>query len=380
MFYAMCGPQKVDQHFGTHPNEAWWASQVVCAVVEDVPSGPSEDKEANEGERFYKFIDENGKERWIKSSRMLLSEPPDFGSDLSRTITAFTEVRIPYWTSQPHSWITYHAFTLLELDHGQMFAMCERKTDMLELVVGKVEIPMAFFKAFRAMGPGRNPGRCAQEPRQPVTSRISLRQLLGWIDGPVEERWVPYDLLKANCQHFAADLQSFLLDPAAPEHHSENPLLAAPLNWKEERASAMASVARNPKVLKYLPDRLRRDREVVLLAVSNDGNALKYVPEQLRADPEVAMAALRQNGYALPYVHASIRQRRDVVMAAVAQNGYILCYTVERHRQDRDIVLAAVRADAHALRYVSAGLRYDPEVMMAASFQNPLAVFRSAMC
>jgi len=374
MWGIMCGPPEEGEHGTPHANEAWWASQVICAKVEEVAEGG----EGTESERFYKFVGEHGNERWIKSSRLTLTGPPDLGTTLGGTITAFTEVRQPYWSVQPHNWITYHAFMILEIDHGALFILCERKTDMLELVVGEINIPIAFMKAFRAVGPGRNPSRCVDEPRQVVSTKITVRQLLGWIDGQVEERWQPYDLLKSNCQHFAADLQSFLLDPSAPRHRAENPIQLKTPESMQDRAFILSTVARAPRALKYIPESFRRDRQIVLAAVSNDGAALRYAPEALRADFEVAMAAVRQNGYSLPYVHPLIRQDRQIVLAAVQQNGYVLCYCAEEHRMDRQVVMAAVQQEGYALRYVAGKLRKDPEVLLATGRQNPVALARAS--
>jgi hypothetical protein len=373
MWGMMCGPPTVGEQETPHTNEAWWTSQVVCAKVEEV----SEGGEGNECERFYKFVGDKGIERWMKSTRLSLTGPPDLGVTLNGTITAFTEVRQPYWAVQPHSWITYHAFVVLEIDHGALFVLCERKTDMLELVVGEVGIPLAFMKAFRAVGPGRNPSRCVEEPRRMITTRITVRQLLGWLDGPVEERWKPYDLLKANCQHFVADLQSFLLEPSSPDHHADNPLQGQPREAFQDRTFVLRAVTANPRTLKYLPDIFRRDKQVVMTAVTQDGAALRYAPETLRCDHDVCMIAVRQNGYCLPYVHPLIRQDRRLVLAAVQQNGYVLCYCAEEHRLDREVVLTAVQQEGYALRYVAGKLKKDPEVLLAAGLRNPVALARA---
>lgn len=370
----VCGPLMDEDPGSFSPNSSWWASQVVAALAEDVPKGG----EASECERYYKFVGENNEERWIRLTRLQLSGPPPLGSYLNRVITAFTEVRQPYWMSQPSSWITYHAITILELDGGSSFMVCERKTDMLELVFGEVNIQFPLMKAFRAMGPGRNPSRCVEEPRQALSTRITVRQLLGWIDGPVEENWKPYHLIKANCQHFAAELQAFLRDPSTSYHRS-GAAVQVPVQMYSDREAVLANIARNPRALKYLPDKFRADKDVALTAVSVDGNTIRYVADVLQTDKQLVLAALRQNGYALPYISSSIRQDRDVVLEAVRQNGYVLCYCAEEHRSDRETVMAAVRQEAYAIRYVSGKLRYDPAVLLAASWQNPIAVARSTL-
>lgn len=366
-----CGISR-DEEGITSMNSAWWTSQVIAAWAESVPQGG----EANEFERFYRFVGDKGEERWIRLARLQLHGPPQLGNYLNRTITGFREVRQPYWVGQPHSWITYHAFTILELDMGQALMMCERKTDMLELVFGEAGIQFPFMKAFRAMGPGRNPGRCFEEPRVACSSRITVRQLLDWLDGPVEENWKPYNLVEANCQHFSAELQTFLLNPSASFHRSIAEV-QVPVQKFQDRQSILRSVTQNPRAIKYLPERFRGDKEIVLAAVRGDGNVIRYVADALKADKVVALTALQQNGYALMYVSPAIRQDRDVVMTAVRQNGYVLCYCAEEHRVDREIVLAAVRNEPYAIRYMAGKYKYDPTVMCAAWWGNPIAVLRS---
>lgn len=371
----MCSPQRPQEDWKSHPNEAWWASQVLFASVQEVP----EKQEEDETEQHYKFIGEGANVHWVKIKRVPLTRPPDLPKHMDKVITAFTEIRQPYWKLQPHSWITYHAFIILELNMGEMYVMLERKTDMLEIVIGDFDIPMGFMKAFRAIGPGRNPGQCLQEPRVELSRRVTLRMLFKWIDGPVEERWVPYDILKANCQHFAEDVQAFLLDPNAPEHRTLNPLNQFRSNVKDKKSFFLAVVEQIPRALKYLPLQYRRDEEIVQAALTVDGSAIRYASLDLRKDLDIVLTAVTQNGYALPYVHPSIRQDRKVVQAAVQQNGYVLCYCVERHRVDKEIALIAVHQDAYALRYVGRELRRDPEILFAAGLQNPVALARAML-
>mmetsp|Transcript_120305 Transcript_120305/g.236424 ORF Transcript_120305/g.236424 Transcript_120305/m.236424 type:complete len:375 (+) Transcript_120305:2-1126(+) len=367
----MCGPPR--SHGSTHSNEAWWEAQVILAQVEFVPEGGA----GSEMEKFYKFVDDQGVDGWIRSTRQFLSGPPDLGELMNKQITAFTEVRQPYWSKQPRMFITYHAFTVLEIASGELFILLERKTDMLEIVIGTPDIPFAFMRAFRAFGPGRNINRCVDESRQVLNSRVTVRQLFGWIDGPLEERWQPYDMLQANCQHFAEDLQTFLLDPGAPEHNSLHEQVSAAT--LQDRSAVLAALRERPRLLKHLPDKFRHDPALVMAAVSHDGTALRYAPKELRCETQVVLAALRNDGYVLPYVHPSIRQERELVKTAVKQNGNVLCYCAERHRRDRELVLLAVHQDGYALRFVAGKLRRDPEVLLAAGLQNPVALARATM-
>lgn len=312
----------------------------------------------------------------MRTSLQKLKEPPYslLGKDLQRTITAFTEVRQPYWHYQPESWITYHAFTILEVDGGAMFLLLEKKTDMLEMVVGDPQIPGGVMKAFRAVGGGRNIRLCSELPRQELKIRTTVYQLLEWIDGPVEEGWKHYDMLSANCQHFARDVQRFLLKPF--DSGMVLPFQVAPLSDKRNRELVLAAVRQDWHALKYATEEFRQDKAIVLAALERDGRALRYAHANLRLDRDVVLAAVRQNGCSLPYAEGHLRQDREVVLAAVQSRGHMLCYAAEEHRRDRKVVLAAVRQDGYAIRYVSNQLRWDPEVLLSATWQNPVAVGR----
>lgn len=347
-------------------------SQVCCAKAEVVQHV----SKAIPSERIYTFDHGLQGVLHVKTTVHKLRGPPLdlLGKDVQRPITAFTEIRQPYWKFQPESWITYHAFTILEVDNGAFFLLLERKTDMLEIVIGDADIPLSAMKAFRAFGGGRNLSLCVEQCRQELGIRTTVFQLLEWIDGPVEENWQHYDLFNSNCQHFAQELQQYLLHPF--DSTRILPFQVVPLQDKQNREFVLAAVRLNWHALKYTTEESRRDRIVVLTALEQDGRALRYAHVDLRLDREVVLAAVRQNGLALPYVEGHLRQDRDVVLAAVQQKGHMLCYAAEEHRRDRRVALAAVRQDGYAVRYLAGKLRWDPEILLAAAWQNPLAVAR----
>lgn len=369
---ALCGNPSPSASSAPHPNEAWWASQVCCARAEVV------EKEEQPSSSTRNFAFDRGAQGVlnVRVGLRQLRGPPHhlLGKDLQRTITAFVEVRQPYWRQQPESFPTFHALMILELDGGAMFLLLERKTDMLEMVIGDPGIPLGAMKAFRAVGGCRNIRLCVEQPRQELRIQTSVYQLLEWIDGPVEEGWAHYDILQANCQHFARELQQYLLQPF--DTSTTMPFQVAPLSDKRNRELVLAAVRQDWHALKYATEDFRQDRKVVLAAVERDGRALRYAHANLRLDKEVVMAAVRQNGSALPYVEGHLRQDREVVLAAVRSRGFMLCYASEEHRLDREVALAAVQSDGYAVRYVAGKLRSDAQILLAAAWQNPVAVGR----
>jgi len=288
-------------------------------------------------------------------------------------------VRQPFLRFQPSDWITYHSFLLLELDGGVLYILCERKTDLLEMVIGETGIPLECMKAIRASGAGRNPHECFEGPRVELPVAVSVREFLEWIDGPVEENWQPYDMLSTNCQHFVGLVKTFLLDPVIASERCGTDLQEASSTLQETREFVHSKVCSNWRNLKYASDRFRQDKELVLDAISQDGRVLRYAHDKLRANREVVLAAVSQDGSALPFAEGGLRQDRAVVLAAVRQKGRMLCYASALYRTDREIVLAAVRQDAYALRWISGCLQYDPEVTLAAYLQNPISAFRASL-
>jgi len=372
----VCGGTRQRASIPTHPNEAWWASQVCCSKAEVV----TKESERTGMEKFYKFDGVDGNELLVKNTVHPLKGPPYhlLGADARRSITAFTEVRQPFWRHQPDCWLTYHAFLVLEVDHGALHLICERKTDLLELVIGATDIPRGCMKAFRAFGPGRNLGRCSEQPKQKLGHLVSLYDLLDWIDGPTEESWQPYNMFRSNCQHFTRDLQKFLEDPSL---HSPRitPLQAAPVEQQQDRRYVLTEVAKSWRALKHAREEFRMDKGIVLAALAQDGQALRYAHERLRMDREVVLEALRRDGAALYYVEGDLKYDWEVVHAAVSQQGRMLCYVADEFRRDREVVLAAVRQDGYSIRHALGGLRWDPEVVLAAGLQNPISLARSLL-
>ncbi|CAK0893349.1 unnamed protein product, partial [Prorocentrum cordatum] len=106
-----------------------------------------------------------------------------------------------------------------------------------------------------AEGRGEPGAAAANAPRRPAGD------FEDWVSGPLAIAWRPYCLLSSNCQHYARDLQNFLMDP--------------------DQTSC-----------------LKDDREVVLAAVRHEGLRLRLAAEGLRADRGVVLAAVECDGEA----------------------------------------------------------------------------------
>jgi len=196
-----------------HVSGAWWASQVCCVTVEEVP----ELGEEMEDIRYYVLANGLGHNVLKVENLNLVGPPAGFlGKFIERPIIAVTEMRQHFWAFQPESWITYHVSTILEVDGvdaDKLFILIERVDDRLEIMLCVGHIPRSFMMEFRATGRPRRSDKCFQQPRQIVAPIVSVRRLFEWIGTSLANNWKPYHILQSNCQHINEELQSFIRDP-----------------------------------------------------------------------------------------------------------------------------------------------------------------------
>lgn len=360
----------------SRPTEAWWSTQVICSKAEVV----STEGKHTGTERYDCFVDPKLGTLVVKNTFYDLRGPPELlmMCSSSRIITAYIEVRLPMWSHQPDWWITYHSSLLLEVNDGSQYILVERKSDLLEMVVGDHGIPRPVMKALRPSCPARDPFLMREQERVELTSLVTVHDFFNWLDGPLEESWAPYDLLSQNCQHFTSKVKNFLIDPMSSLKRAA-PLERVSENLQMDPLYVLSEVKRDWRALKFAREVFRRDREIVLEAVKQDGRAFRYAHECVRTDRATVLAAVANDGSVLPYVEGDLRQDREVVRTAVQQKGLMLSYAGWDLRQDRSLVLSAVRQDGTALRYISTALQWDPEVLLTACMQNPVSAACSAL-
>eukprot|EP00930_Biecheleria_cincta_P105534 TRINITY_DN9829_c1_g1_i1.p1 TRINITY_DN9829_c1_g1~~TRINITY_DN9829_c1_g1_i1.p1 ORF type:complete len:451 (-),score=79.75 TRINITY_DN9829_c1_g1_i1:48-1400(-) len=430
---ANYGDMHSDRFVRVETTDPWWSQQVLFVELREV----TEKGQETETTRYYGLFQPGHGMRFLRMERMSLLRPPDFVLKdwLQGSITAFTEYRQRFWSFQPSSWLTYHNFTILEVNGGALHILMERVSDQLEIMVGsgsgstpeQSSVVSNFMQEYRSTGQLRNLARCYAEPKTVLRSKVTLQQLLRWLDGPVRSRWVPYSLLQSNCQHFQAELHQFLLSHVDPNERHLLPMATTPAlalqdprqildtvrtdprafqlaskELQQDRNFILAAIEQNWRALAYAPDAFQHDQRLVLACVHQDGNALQNMPEKLRYDLEVVMTAVRQNGEALQFAgqplkanpqvvlaaveqktsafeHAdpSLRASRDLVLRMLQMDGLLLRCIPEHLRRDRRLVLEAVRQNGAALQYVASELRRDLEVVLQAASSDPLSLLHA---
>lgn len=137
-------------------------------------------------------------------------------------IRSYAELRIYFAASRfvalPPPLGMHHTVVLLDLGDCGYNISVEKFHDSLELMIGE-RVPMrAHVSRVRATGARRTvPPGCSIQLEPSVAlgpdadmPPVCVGDLFHWILGPVRKAWRPYNLVYANCQHFAGDLQQFL--------------------------------------------------------------------------------------------------------------------------------------------------------------------------
>jgi hypothetical protein len=190
-------------------------------------------------------------------------------------------------------------------------------------------------------------------------------ELLDMIDDSFDDHYD--DIIRFNISDTLLNNKSFLLflidnyrDDIDEFYHK------IPKEYMNDKSFILDAVKENSRILLFISDTMREDREVVLTAAKHDGRALEYVPIQFRADREVVLAAIRDHGTAIRHASTELRADRDIVLVAVRQNGWALQYVSQPLKADREVVLAALRRYAYALEFASVEMRADRDIVLLA--------------
>ncbi|CAE8693166.1 unnamed protein product [Polarella glacialis] len=160
---------------GSGVSDDWWVQQVFFVSLKEVQYKGEESASV----RYYALF-KHGSERFLRMERMALSGLPELelASWLDSPITAVTEHRQRFWTFQPDSWLTYHNFSILEIDGGRGYLLAERVSDKLEIMFGEGMHSLSFMREYRSTGQIRAMSRF----HPPL--RMMLVNQLGSLGGP----------------------------------------------------------------------------------------------------------------------------------------------------------------------------------------------------
>mmetsp|Transcript_38535 Transcript_38535/g.110626 ORF Transcript_38535/g.110626 Transcript_38535/m.110626 type:complete len:448 (-) Transcript_38535:162-1505(-) len=382
--------------------DGWWSSTVRCAKVEEVHA-PGLD---NKSRRYFQFCPEDGTgAQWVRMTQISLSRPPDdvCAEHLGRPIRSLTEVRYPHWRGERDSCATGMRDAYVVVDISPMFILLERIGETLEVMLGFGESCLHFMRAHSRSGPRDEPqGLDCRSHRLP--SGRNVRDLLEWMDGPLQWTWSPDHAPFHQSHYLATKLKAFLLAdvaarPGAPRHHNAlqkasfhapechkvpadddgAALSTAPasskasdniedgsLLWAHDRMRALRAVTSDGLSLQHVFLAHRGDQEVVLAAVASNPDAMRFASEALRKDRRFALSAVEVDGLVLRHLGQRLTFDPDVVLAAVRQNEGALAFAAPALRFAKHFAMLAVQVNGLALRYLPAELREDPSIVMAA--------------
>ena len=132
---------------------------------------------------------------------------------------------------------------------------------------------------------------------------------------------------------------------------------------KDNDEIVFEAVKSNRLAFEYASDRLRNNRELALLAVKDDGQPYSWIGKSLANDEEIALTAIENYGASMDAAGDSIRDNKEIMLKAIKKDGYNIRYASKRLRDDKDIVITAVKNDDSNLDYASDRLKKDIDVI-----------------
>lgn len=96
------------------------------------------------------------------------------------------------------------------------------------------------------------------------------------------------------------------------------------------------------RILNFVPDELRTDKEVVLKAIKINALNMEYASEELRADKEVVSEAIKNNGSVLKYASEELQSNKELVLEAVKTSSSIPWFIPKELEADRNFMLKLI--------------------------------------
>lgn len=100
---------------------------------------------------------------------------------------------------------------------------------------------------------------------------------------------------------------------------------------------------RHGKVMRFLTDEMRSDRQLVLHSVSHNGDSLQHVSDALKSDRIVVRAAVLNDAASLRFASSKLRADREIVSLAVMHNFVALGYASQDLKLDLEMRILAAR-------------------------------------
>ena len=121
---------------------------------------------------------------------------------------------------------------------------------------------------------------------------------------------------------------------------------------KDDMDIALAAIKTSSYALKFVSDRLKKDREVVDAALANDlfGDAIEHADEKFKSDEDFVLRLLKERKF-LAYEHISseLQEKREIALLAsqISNNGVMFQHIPEKFKSDRDFIMEALGPSEH---------------------------------
>jgi hypothetical protein len=188
---------------------------------------------------------------------------------------------------------------------------------------------------------------------------IKMTEMLWLIDYDIKAiEYIGYDLRKSD---------EFYLEVA-----KINPKLLKKINGNKDKNLMINCIKANSSCFSYLPEFVRKDRDIVLEVARIDGRELIH-SFFFENDEEIAYEAIKSNGMALEAFGHKIRDNEEYVKLAVSKSPWALQYASNRFKDNKEIIEMAIKQNGSTLIYASDRLKDNKGLAKKAVTSNPFA-------
>ena len=150
-----------------------------------------------------------------------------------------------------------------------------------------------------------------------------------------------------------------------------------PEHLLDDRQVIFSAVDKDPTILQFASDRMKKDRDIVLKVVQISGTCIAFVHPDLLDDKLVCIESIKHavgtnRRIVLGYINNLLFFDRTFMKDMVAFDGMLLEYAPNFEiANDRNIVLEAVKQNGFSLQFASQQLRNDVEIVKEATKSEP---------
>lgn len=125
------------------------------------------------------------------------------------------------------------------------------------------------------------------------------------------------------------------------------------------------------RILKYIPDELRRNDEFMKECIKINPEAIEYASDKLKSDKVIILDIVKENGRMFRYASDELKLDKEICLAVVKQDHYMISTVPEIFRGDRVFMLAVIKINGECFNFASKELKSDYDLYELACIVSP---------